>query len=1051
MKKSLLLLICSILIIQIGFSQKGNFKFEKNTSQRTAKDYQINSKRNFKNLPLTKRGLQAAESKFQIQQLQPKNKSGLKVTMFDSNNRPVAISGKLEDMPLKNSSMEARSNLYLESVGEILKIENPLNEFQLKEEKRDDLEFAHLKYQQIFKGLPIYGAEAILHAKAGEIFMLNGRTFPTPNIQSVTAQVSDNQAIENVKRHLQVEKNIEYQNDVNEKEIGGAQETAELKIYYSENQITDPKLVWHIAIFPNRIKRFEYFVDAMTGEVIDHFSSFCQFTHHKFEGKGHCNHAQHEAPEYKVPINIENQKEGMMDGPETATAVDLNGINRTINTYNVGSNYFMIDASKDMHQAGRSSFPNSAVGVIWTINGQGGTPARSSSFQPIHVVSNNNAWTDRRSVSAHFNGESAYDYFRQVHGRVSINDKGGNVMSFYNIAEDDGSDMDNAFWNGQHIYYGNGAVAFTSSLAKSLDVAGHEMSHGVVQTTANLAYRGESGALNESFADIFATMIDRDDWKIGEDIVNRQIFSSGAMRDLSNPKNGGNSLNDEGYQPAHYNDRYRGSQDNGGVHINSGIPNHAFYWFATNQNVGKERAEKVFYRALDNYLVASSQFIDFRAAVAQSATDLYGTAIAEIAHQAMDRVGIPGTWDPSTGNDYQDDLDENPGNEFVMLTDESASAIYLANEGGTLIGNPYLDESIISKPSVSDDGAFAVFVGADKHIYEIDINAGSYGAISTSPIWRNAAISKDGSKVAALSDEEDNGLYVFNFNDGSNRKFELYNPTFTQGVTTGDVQYADVLEWDYSGEWVMYDALNSVEGNFGAVTYWDIGFVNVIDNTTDNYAAGEVQKLYSLVPENVSVGNPTFAKLSPYVIAFDYYDEADDVHDLLTANLETGDVSDPPIFRTNDWTVPNFKPDDTKMSFDAATNAGTKVIALRDISADKLSPAGDPAVFLEGGRIGVWYANGERILTDVESVDNQAVVTVFPNPNDGEFTLKLDGINGKENSVEVFNLIGEKLHLEKIILGKNKLNLNFLSDGTYFVSIKSDGRVLKTEKLVILK
>ena len=241
--------------------------------------------------------------------------------------------------------------------------------------------------------------------------------------------------------------------------------------------------------------------------------------------------------------------------------------------------------------------------MIWTIDGNGGTPARQSSFNPLHVTSTNNTWGDRRAVSAHFNGEEAYNYFRATHNRNSVNAQGGNITSFYNIAEEDGSDMDNAFWNGAHIYYGNGAQAFTSSLAKSLDVAGHEMSHGVVQTTANLRYQGESGALNESFADVFAAMIDRDDWQIGEDIVNPQIFRSGALRDLSDPRNGGNSLNDNGYQPDHYDIRFTGSQDNGGVHINSGIPNRAFFLFATNSAVGKDRAEQVFYRALDNYLV----------------------------------------------------------------------------------------------------------------------------------------------------------------------------------------------------------------------------------------------------------------------------------------------------------------------------------------------------------------------------------------------------------------------------------------------------------------
>jgi bacillolysin len=141
-----------------------------------------------------------------------------------------------------------------------------------------------------------------------------------------------------------------------------------------------------------------------------------------------------------------------------------------------------------------------------------------------------------------------------------------------NVADEDGSSMGNAFWNGQAMFYGNGDGAF-QPLARGLDVAGHEMTHGVVQSTANLDYEGESGALNESFADVFGSMIDRDDWKIGEDVVKTSAFPSGALRSLEDPHNGASTNNfNAGWQPRHYDERYKGTEDNGGVHINSGIP-----------------------------------------------------------------------------------------------------------------------------------------------------------------------------------------------------------------------------------------------------------------------------------------------------------------------------------------------------------------------------------------------------------------------------------------------------------------------------------------------
>src|SRR5574339_493637 len=103
------------------------------------------------------------------------------------------------------------------------------------------------------------------------------------------------------------------------------------------------------------------------------------------------------------------------------------------------------------------------------------------------------------------------------------------------------------------MFYRNGDVLFKKH-KKGLDVAGHEMSHGVIQNTANLEYVGQSGALNESYADVFGAMIDREDWKMGEDVVLASAFPSGALRDLSNPNNGGNSLGDPGWQPKHMNE-----------------------------------------------------------------------------------------------------------------------------------------------------------------------------------------------------------------------------------------------------------------------------------------------------------------------------------------------------------------------------------------------------------------------------------------------------------------------------------------------------------------
>ncbi|MCB0618067.1 MAG: M4 family metallopeptidase, partial [Saprospiraceae bacterium] len=358
----------------------------------------------------------------------------------------------------------------------------------------------------------------------------------------------------------------------------------------------------------------------------------------------------------------------------------------------------------------------------------------------------------------------------------------------------DNGPMDNAFWNGFAMFYGNGNVAF-QPLARGKDVAGHEMSHGVIQSTANLEYFGESGALNESFADIFGAMIDRDDWRIGEDVVKLSAFPSGALRDLSNPNQGGNGINDPGWQPDHVNEQYTGSLDNGGVHINSGIPNHAYYLVA--QSIGKDEAEQIFYKALDEYLVKSSQFIDCRLAAVQAATDLHGTNSSQVnaVKSAFDAVGIV----DGQGGNYQEDFGTNPGDEYLVTTDPNQSALYLYEGGGSPVVEPLSQLDPVNRPSVTDDGSAMVFVAADKTIRVIffDWAGGTYteDVLQSDPIWYNVAVSRDGLRLAALTDDPEPLVWVFDYGLGEWRSFELYNPTYTQGVETGDALYADVLEW----------------------------------------------------------------------------------------------------------------------------------------------------------------------------------------------------------------------------------------------------------------
>ena len=822
-------------------------------------------------------------------------------------------------------------------------------------------------------------------------------------------------------------------------------QTAALVIYHVNQDPANEHLAWHVTVVPNLTSRYSYFIDAKTGEVLHFHSELCQLTNH-LDHNGTCE-LDHRTDATLNSASFNSPPPP--DGPYTANAVDLLGQSRLINTYSKNNVYFLIDASQTMYNSAQSAFPDDPVGVIWTISGQNTSP-ENNNFQAAHITSSNNSWNNPTAVSAHYHGEKAYDYFKNTFNRNSINGQGGNIISLINIVESDGSQMDNAFWNGAAMFYGNGNQAFTAPLAKALDVAGHEMSHGVIQTTANLEYQGESGALNESFADIFGAMIDRNDWKMGEDVVNTSIFSSGALRDLSDPHNGGSSLNDPGWQPAHYTERYTGNQDNGGVHINSGIPNKAYYLFANNGSVGKDKAELVYYRALTQYLVKSSKFVDCRIAVVQAATDLYGanSAVVTAAHTAFDAVGIGA----GSGTNSQTDINSNPGDEYVLMSDDNYSQLYIFTPGGQEVFNPLTNVAPLTRPSITDDGSAIVYISDDNKMRAITINwstgATNEQIIQSDPMWYNVAISKDGQHLAALTTNDDNEIWIYDFAQGGGwQVYNLYNPTTGQGApTTGDVVFADVIEWDFTGEWVMYDAYNQINTTSGDnIHYWDIGFIRVWDNASDDFGDGFIGKLFNGLPENVSLGDPTFSKNSDYIIAFDYFDEYNDEYYLLAANTETGEVGT--IYQNDQLSWPNYSVDDNKMVLDFSDNQGNPALGIIPIASDKLSPAGNVAAFITQGRWGVWFADGDRVLTDTKDAYRpEEKIALYPNPAGNHLTLDFAAEKAGEGQLQIFDLVGRAVYAKQLAVSEGDNHHSFsvetLPAGQYFLRLHfNDGEV----------
>lgn len=748
-----------------------------------------------------------------------------------------------------------------------------------------------------------------------------------------------------------------------------------------------------------------------------------------------------------------------IDGPTIGTGLDLNNQTRTIQTYLKGSTHYLLDISRNMYTPSGSVLPQNPLGAITTYN-LNNTFGNGTNYS--FITSNTTSWNNPTAVSAHYNAAKAYEYFYTVHGRNSINNQGGTIVSFINVSDpNSGQSMDNAFWNGQAIFYGNGNTAF-KPLAGGLDVAGHELTHGVIQNSANLRYSFESGAINESMADIFGCMIDSLDWLIGEDVVLTNAFPSGALRSMSDPHNGGSSLNDNGYQPKKVSEQYLGTADNGGVHINSGIPNYAFYLFATSSS--RSIAARIFYRALTEYLTRSSNFIDLRIACVQACTEIYpnNAGILAALNAAFDTVEIfiP-TGGGNNGNTVLDDIPLNPGMEQMVFintvrTPAYPAVVYRFNENGNPFFTALANNTAYNKVSVSDNGKVAAYVNVNKNILTFNatsVPSTNLSQLTNSGFWSYVAVSKDGTKIAATSIERDTSIFVYEFATNQWTQFKLYNPTFTDGLKSGGPIYADALEWDHTGQYLVYDCYNEFENNDGtSLSYWDVNFIKVWDNTTQTVGNGEVTKLFSSLPKGIGIGNPTYAKNSSKILAFDLFDELNNELYVVACNIETNDLA----YVTADLLTnplatfgrPNYNNTDDVIAFSYSDADGEFVVTI-DMESDKINSVNPNAisVLLTESKWPVYFANGTRslptsILTGKPS--NTDNITIYPNPGNDQATLRINDGSNEWSTISIFQASGQVVRTYKhpLAAGENEIPLpvSEISKGLYIIYVETSSR-----------
>lgn len=905
---------------------------------------------------------------------------------------------------MSSSDFELLAMRFLDENAALLQIENPSTEFIRTELVQDELGFIHVRFQQVYQGIEIWGRDVRVHLTSdGNVESFNGRYVRTPKALVTDKALVDDQSA----REIALQ------------DFGrSSEEISSRKLIYDD--AGQPHLCWEVNVRKGLTENWFYFIDANTGRVWKRY-----------------NHV-------------------MSDGPVSGSGVDLFNQVRALDVYQIGTTYYMINAAKSMFNPAQSTFPDDGKGVIYTFD------AKNAEGNLYFVTSTDpNSWNNQPAVSAAYHGAKVYDYYKAIHNRDAIDGSGStmNVVVKFKV------NYNNAFWNGQFMVFGSGDNNQFSDLAGALDVTAHEMTHGVVERTANLVYETQAGALNESFADVFGVLFEfwvegaSGDWLLGEDVTTPGTAGD-CLRNMTDPA--ASNVAFGGQQPGHMND-YRNlpntsEGDNGGVHINSGIPNKAFYLFATSSGVTKEEAGQVYYRALSNYLTRNSQFVDCRLAVIRAAEDLFGgpgNAKATAAAAAFDAVGMvagSGTPEPPPADPVQ-------GTSYLAVIEATSGFLYRTSPTGQNI-TQITATPLFSRPSATDDGSFIFYVDNTNNLHLLRLSDLADQALSTSGGFNNVSVSPDGRYLAVTSVFGEAIMYIFDLVDqAGDKQIQLYTPTYTQGENAGNILFPDRIDWASDSEILMYDAFNiAVSATGDTIGYWDINIVR----TTD----GAISRLFPPQPPGVNIGNSVFSSNSDNVIAFDYVDENGQVQ-VVGVNLNQGTTG----MITNNFSSlgsPSFSNDDRKVFYHYIDQNSIGVWVV-DLQADGITGVGNDQGIINGAVYPVSFTVGTR-PTPVEDDDRAlpasfALKQNYPNPFNPATVIEYELPHTSRVRLTVYDALGQQIRtLTDADQGAGYHRVQWdgahdagvrVSSGVYFyrlVASGSDGQpFVFTRKMVLLK
>lgn len=905
--------------------------------------------------------------------------SSLQVYLRDNGDTPIQIKGHplavAQNYPAdasQRNNLTARS--FLRENAALLRLQNPDKELQMAQQQTDELGMTTIRYTQFYNGVQVWPAEIGVHLdSAGNVVVFDGAYEPTPVNLSTQPSIAAADAKTLAVKAASVS--------------GNSAVTEPTLVIYSP--LDQPaKLGWKMEVSGALDQYYSVVIDAANGATLR-------------------------------AINL-CEASGV-----AGSGVDLLTNTLPLNVWLSGSTYYMFDTSKPMFNA------TTGLGVIYTYDARNASQSQvitNSTLQNIYYVTSSSAtaWTNPDAVSCSYNLSQVWDYYWQKFGRNSYDGNGTDLPGVVRIGG-----LANAFWHWSFkmMFFGN-----VDRYAGSLDVIGHEVTHGVINsigTQGVLEYQNQSGAINEAYADIFGEMVEArtkgtNDWLIGSQLIS-------PVRNMANPAAYGQPSKMSQFQTLPNSQ----AGDNGGVHENSGIIDHAYYLLAAGLKdaIGDQSAEKIFYRSLTVYLKPLSQFIDDRLACITSAQDLFGVGSPQAlaTAEAFDAVEIYATpasaIQPVTVNTAVNAADSKvflrQSATYSYENDIYRREVALADPAS---GTAMVNNVNLTKPAITGNGALMFLVGSDNNLYSEQTSGTGFTNYNLAGLLNSVAVSPGGRYVAfvfnAAPGIPTNQIYILDLVSNLQNVVNLKTPVF-DGSPLNNIQTADSMSFSPDEKTLIYDALSTYKDPSGVSHQsWSIYGLDVNSG-----------QQFTVVPPiaNFQIGNPAFGHTSDRYIAFDaLYTNGNSA--ILTLDLLQGTVGTVGV-SVSGLGYPCFNGDDSYVAFanqDLSTTSGRSTYAYY-LSSDKMSTNGVWGMSTSDAKLQVYYRRGVYSTNDYPpqvAVTSPTANTTFTSLANVTLTAAASDADGTISRVELYS--GSTL-LTTLTSAPYTMNWNNLPAGMYQV------------------